>query len=104
MSTPNTGTRTELPFTITLEEPIELGSTTVHEITFRNRLSAGMMAHLPVGEKTQKMGDFYPIISKMTGETLVTVERLGYPDLSKCISVVSSFFTSGISPTGNPAS
>lgn len=104
MTTPNVETtpetpRVELPYTISLDEPVEIGSETRTEITFRNRLTAGMLGHIPVGG-SQKMADFFPIIGKMTGETPVFVERLGYSDLVRCIEVVSGFFSNGTPPTG----
>jgi len=91
--------RPELPHVITLEESFNLGSEEKTTITFRNRLQGGFLTHLTVG-KDQKFGEFFPIISKMTGETLTTIEKLGFTDLQECISVVSSFFKSGRAKTG----
>lgn len=85
-----------LPHTITLREPIEMGKesgTMITEITFRNRFTAAMVEKMPVADQT--MGDFYPVISKMTGETMETIRRLGFRDLQECIEVVSHFFGSG---------
>ena len=85
-----------LPHTIKLREPVEMGKdsgTMITEISFRNRFTAAMVEKLPVADQT--MGDFYPIISKMTGETMETIRRLGFADLKDCIEVVSHFLGSG---------
>jgi len=95
MSTEET-TKYTLPHTITLQEPIEMGKDTktmITEITFRNKFTAAMVENMPLEGHT--MGHFYPIISKMSGETMETVRRMGFADLQDCIKVVSSFFTIG---------
>ena len=89
----------ELPHVHELSDPFQLGSELKTAVTFRNRLCGGFMEHMTFGAQ-QKLGDFYPIIAKMTGETLDTIKKLGPQDLFECAGVVSSFFSRGKTPTG----
>lgn len=89
-------TRVELPHTVTLVDPFKLGSQTVESVTFKNRLCADMVKHLPVGAVGSfTLGHLYPIVSKMTGETMEVVGRLGWDDLQECVGIASAFLGNG---------
>lgn len=79
----------ELPFTLKLSKPITLGSETLDSFTFRNEPTAGDVENMPV--RDQKMGHFYPVISKMTGETLVSVRKLSFKDMQNCMEIANYF-------------
>lgn len=78
-----------LPFTLKLNTPIKLGEETVSEITFKNEPTAADVEKMPI--KDQQMGHFYPVISKMTGETLVGIRRMGFKDLQACMELANHF-------------
>lgn len=92
----------ELPFDLNLSEPIitrNVDGVVVDEkktITFKNKLNAGMVGDIPVGENSEmKMHHFFPIISKMTGETVATVKKLGFSDIQESMDVVGHFLGGG---------
>ena len=93
----------ELPYNYILKKPIQLSeNNTVTEINFKNAVNGGMIEHLPAGgSQFMKMGHFYPIISKMTGETLITIKKMEFDDLQKCIEVVGSFLGDSPETTEN---
>tara|TARA_R110001606_G_scaffold345587_1_gene494490 strand:+ start:190 stop:519 length:330 start_codon:yes stop_codon:yes gene_type:complete len=78
-----------LPFTLKLTKPIKLGEDTVSEITFKNEPTAADVEKMPV--KDQNMGHFYPVISKMTGQTLVGIRRLSFKDLQNAMELSNHF-------------
>ena|SRR6056297_3566722 len=85
-----------LPHKVPLQEPIQVGSQEITEITFQNRLRASYIAHLPVGSlRDMKFGNLFPLISKMTGELPETIDELGFQDLTECVQVVSYFLKPG---------
>lgn len=86
----------ELPHTVKLSRPIVLGSEEKENITFKNRLNGRMLKKLEVGKNgSTRLGSFYPIISKMTGETPITINRMLWVDLNKCLPVITYFLASG---------
>ena len=94
----------EIPYTFTLSSPIktfnkegdEVVDARVEKITFSNPLNAGMMANIPAGENVEiTMGHFYPIISKMTGQPVATINKLGVSDLMHAVEVVGYFLEPG---------
>lgn len=85
---------TEWPHIMPLAYPVPLGTETKTELTFRNKLRAGMVGDMDVGG-TMRLRDLFPIISKMTGETTVLVERLRWCDAQAAMKVVGHFLGSG---------
>lgn len=93
------GTSTEpltMPHVIQLKYPRSVGSKVIDEVTFRNEPTGAMTENLPVGN--MKQGDFYPIISKMTGETLDLVRKMHPHDIVKCMKAASVFLDIGQTP------
>ena len=83
-----------LPHTMQLVDPFEFMEETITQITFRNRITAAMVAHIGVGDMengTFQLGTMYPIISKMTGEFPLLIDQLGFKDTTAAIGVVTSF-------------
>jgi hypothetical protein len=85
----------ELPYTVTLCEPIKLTETnTVTELVFRNKVNLGMLLHFPTGEDSvQKIGHLMPVIKGMTGQNDLVVKRIGWEDAQECFKVVNYFLT-----------
>ena len=85
-----------LPYELELRSPVEVGSETIEKITFKNEPDGDMVGSLPAGGKEFfQMQHFYPIISKMTGESSRTVRKMKYADLQVCLDVVSYFLGDG---------
>lgn len=91
---------TEWPYTMPLAYPVQLGTETKTELVFRNKLRAGMVGDMDVGG-TMRLRDLFPIISKMTGETTVLVERLRWCDVQEAMKVVGHFLGNGPQTGGN---
>jgi hypothetical protein len=81
----------DLPFTLTLLEPFDLGSKRYTEIEFIHRLTVGMMKHFPAQREAQKMGHSVPLVQGMTGLPTVVVESLGMRDFDAAMKVVNYF-------------
>mgnify|MGYP000439307420 CR=1 FL=1 len=93
-----------IPHKMELKEPIrtfntegdEIESARVEKLVFSNPLNAGMIASIPAGENADlSIGSFYPIISKMTGQTMANINKLGVTDVMEAIEVVSYFLEPG---------
>lgn len=94
----------KIPHSQPLADPIktfntegdEVTSARIEKLVFSNPLNAGMIANIPAGENTDiTLGHFYPIISKMTGQPVATINKLGVPDLMKAVEVVGYFLEGG---------
>ena len=91
-----------LPFEIPLSAPIHIHNVngavvkTIDKITFQNPVNAGMLEDFPIGEKiVLKMGNMYPIVSQMTGETLATIKKLSFRDIKECLKIANHFLADG---------
>ena len=81
----------ELPYTITLKYPVQVGKeTTLTELTFTEIPDAQAVSTVPAGEG-QKIGDLYPVIAAMTKTPESHIRKVKYPDIKKCFPVVSYF-------------
>lgn len=87
----------KMPYVLRLLDPITLveGKPPIEELTFRNYLTSGMLAHFPADADQWLIGHYLPAISKMTGELRITIDKISPPDLTNCIAVVSHFFAHG---------
>jgi hypothetical protein len=83
----------ELGHILILEEPIQLTpDKTITKLVFKNRITLGMVAHMPVGDiKNQRLGHMIPIIEGMTGQTDTVIKRLGWNDAMRAVEVVAYF-------------
>lgn len=90
-ASPAVSAKTEMPYTLELLEPIDFGSEKITEVVFKNRLRAGMVMHLTVGQQP-KYGHFLPVIAAMTGQPEALIMQLGYADYVNCLETVTLFF------------
>jgi len=86
-----------LPVPIDLKKQIKSGSKVITRIEFKNELTLGMLAHIPVGQTGtgMKIGHMIPMISGMTGELPETIKKLCWEDAQKSMEIVNYFLTSG---------
>jgi hypothetical protein len=88
----------KLPITLKLVDPVKLTeSTLIETLTFANKVTAGDMEKLPVD--SQVMGDFYPALSKMTGQSIILIKKLSFEDANNAMEVVN-YFLMGSRKTG----
>lgn len=79
-----------LPIKIKLSKPVKYTETEVIEdITFNREPTAGDVGSLPT--TGMRMEDFYKPLSKMTGESLVLINKLSFKDVQRLIEVFNYF-------------
>jgi hypothetical protein len=85
--------------TVKLRKPIEVGSQTITELTFRE-LSGKDLRKLPPGNEMDKL---LALAARLSGQNDVVIDRLTGDDLGEVIEVVNSF-TPGGRTTGDEPS
>lgn len=84
----------DLPHTIKLADPFQLGQTDYDEITFKRKPRAKSLGLIPADESRMLLGHFFPLIADMTGLPPVVIDELSPDDLNRCNEVAMYFFRS----------
>jgi hypothetical protein len=79
------------PTTITLKEPIQFGSATIAELTFR-KPKAKDFRRFPL-QPTQ--GDLLDLVGQLTGQPKAVIDELGMEDMAEAMERVAVFMGSG---------
>lgn len=83
----------DLPITLKLHKPVEHGSRVIEELVFSRELEAKDLFDLPPAG--WKVGDYAQIASRLTGQPLPVLARLGLVDLTKVMRTVEDFLPDG---------
>lgn len=79
----------ELPYTITLQDPIEWGNETRETLVINRRLKAKDFKGIRATDL--RFDDMIRLVSKATGESIKFIEELDGKDFNEASKVVQSF-------------
>lgn len=87
-----------IPHTITLKYPVQIGEKTVTELVFGRRMTAGDFKGISASEIT--FDHMILIIARLTVTPAAIIEKLDAVDMMECAGVIRSFLPTGLTTGG----